>query len=121
MYFIKFYYEDKEYYFYFDEAVSVAASKKEMVLDIIKYEFQRFCATDIEKMKTLLNILNENLICHTESQVFKGIFHMLENPVLQGFVGFELNDEDEYDCVLVTIHLDSNLLYNDDFELPIIS
>jgi hypothetical protein len=123
MYFIKFYYEDINYFFYFDEDVPVAASKKEMVLDIIKYEFQRFCIADIQKIKALLNTLNENVLSvqHTHNNVFKGIFHMLENPVLQGFCGFELTDEDEYDQIIVTINLDSNLLYNDDFELPIIS
>ena len=117
MYFIEFYYNDKHYYFYFDEHIPVAASKKQMCLDIIKFEFKSFGLPEIDKMKDLLNILNDNLICDTEEHVFQGIFHMLENPVLQGFCGFELSDDDEYDSVLVTINLESNLIYNDDFEL----
>ena len=119
MYFIEFYYNDKHFYFGFEENIPVAASSKKMCLDIIRYEIKKLSVADVNQMKSLLNTLNDTNICETDTHIFKGLFNMLENPYTQGFIGVELDYDSE--DILVTINLEENLIYNEDFEESIIN
>jgi hypothetical protein len=118
MYFIEFYYNDKHFYFGFEENIPVAASSKKMCLDILRYEIKQLSLADVNRMKALLNTLNDNDICYTDTHVFKGLFNMLKNPCTQGFTGVDLDYDSE--DILVTINLDEHLIYNEDFEESII-
>ena len=109
---LDFYKDDQHYFFLFESDI------KEIFLYRLKKCLSEFTGKDLDRMRELLSTYSEEDITFGTNEAFHHIYEVLESK--RGFVGFELQDEEQYEKIIAVIDLNEDILDIDEVEEKIL-